>query len=433
MKNIIPKISFHTIGCRLNQYETAVLRNTFGDGRYRIVSSDRPADIAVINTCTVTERSDTDARRLVNRLVRLNPDVRIALVGCQAQLQKDVLRRLPHVRWVIGNREKFALVRIIGEDQGQGARRLVVSVPPIGRPGPFRMPAYGIDPTHTRANLKIQDGCDCFCAYCEVPYARGPVRSREFSDIVREARVLADAGHKEIILSGINVGRYHFKNRTIVDVIKALEDISRIRRIRISSIEPTDILKDVIQYMRAPTKLCRYLHVPVQHGHDAILKKMGRRYSAEDFRETVLSAKERVPDLCIGTDVIAGFPGETDAHFEEMCKFLRGLPMEYFHVFSFSRRKRARAKDFGHQVPAGEIQERSRRLRALGKRKRRTFYERVLGMTVSVLFEQKKQGFWHGLTDNFIHVKVLSDKNLKNRIRRVRLQDVQGEWVIGEL
>jgi threonylcarbamoyladenosine tRNA methylthiotransferase MtaB len=421
-------ISFHTIGCRLNQYETAVLRNSFSAANFKIVPIEKPADITVINTCTVTEHSDTDTRRFVNRLIRLNPRVKIALVGCQAQLQADTLKKFPNVRWVIGNAEKFDLSAIVADES---ITKPYVNVKPIRHQESFQMKTYGIDTEHTRANLKIQDGCDNFCTYCEVPYARGRARSRDFNDIIKEATILADAGHKEIILTGINIGAYQHQQKTLLDVIKALEKIQKLKRIRISSIEPTKVLEELVAYMRQKTKLCRYLHVPFQHGHNDILKLMKRKYDVCQLNAIIAQAFETVPNICIGTDVIVGFPGETDTHFEETYNLLKILPVSYFHVFSFSKRNNAKAKEFPRQVNEAIIQQRSAKLRALSQRKRRLFYERMLGKTVSVLFEQHKRGFWYGLTDNFISVKISSNKNLKNVIRRVQLLSIDGQAVTG--
>lgn len=421
-------ISFHTIGCRLNQYETAVLRNSFAANNFKIVPIEKPADITVVNTCTVTENSDTDTRRFVNRLIRLNPMVKIALVGCQAQLQPDTLKKLPNVRWVIGNAEKFDLSTIVADGR---ITKPYVNVKPIRRQESFQMKTYGIDTEHTRANLKIQDGCDNFCTYCEVPYARGRARSRDFNDIIKEATILADAGHKEIILTGINIGAYQCQQKTLLDVIKALEKIQKLKRIRISSIEPTKVLEELVAYMRQKTKLCRYLHVPFQHGHDDILKLMKRKYTINQLNAVIAQAFETVPDICIGTDVIVGFPGETDTHFEETYNLLKILTVRYFHVFSFSKRTNAKAKEFPGQVNEAIIQQRSAKLRALSQRKRRLFYESMIGKTVSVLFEQQKGEWWHGLTDNFVQVKISSNKNLKNVIRRVQLLSIDSHAVTG--
>lgn len=424
------KISFHTIGCRLNQYESAVLCNSFKQKNYHIVSSKIPADIAVVNTCTVTEKSDADTRRFVNRLIRLNPKVKIALVGCQAQLQHNILKHLPNVQWIVGNLNKLNLEKIIRDVESVKTHVDVSEVRPRDS---FRMPVFGIDRAHTRANLKIQDGCDNFCTYCEVPYARGPARSRDYNDIIEEAKVLAASGHKEIILTGINVGTYQDHRQTLIDVIKKIEEIPMLKRIRLSSIEPTKILNELIDHISCSKKICRHLHIPIQSGHDHILKRMKRHYSVDHLKHTMTTAFETIPEICIGTDIIVGFPGETDNHFQETYNLLRSLPINYFHVFSFSKRDNAKAKNFAAHVPSIIIQKRSAKLRALSQRKRRRFYEQMLGKTVSVLFEQQKKGQWRGLTDNFLQVGVTSEKDLKNKIRRIKLNHISGQVINGKL
>ncbi|MBL8014048.1 MAG: tRNA (N(6)-L-threonylcarbamoyladenosine(37)-C(2))-methylthiotransferase MtaB, partial [Candidatus Omnitrophica bacterium] len=228
-------IAFHTLGCRLNQSETASLENSFEGRGYTVVSHNQESDIAVINTCTVTENGDADTRRLVNRIVRKNPRVRIALVGCQAQVQKEKLTQLPNVRWVVGNQRKMDLADVLAEMPHPATAQVVA--PTIERK-PFVIPIAGVDRSHTRANLKIQDGCDFFCSFCEIPYARGRARSRVFDDILTEGNALAEAGHQEIILTGINIGTYQYQDKNLMDVIRSLEQIEKIKRIRISSIEP---------------------------------------------------------------------------------------------------------------------------------------------------------------------------------------------------
>ena len=423
------RVSFYTLGCRLNQSETSVLKRTFETDGYRLVDFDQPSDIAVINTCTVTEHGDADTHRLVHKVNRLNPKVRIALIGCQAQMQKEKLAKLPNVRWVVGNARKMDLVSILENDDPQNEPQVIT--PAIPREN-FTLPIAGIDHTHTRANLKIQDGCDFFCSFCEIPYARGRARSRKFEDILCEANALVAAGFKELILTGINLGTYQDQNYVFLDCIKALEQIQGLERIRISSIEPTTISMDIIRRMAQSPKLCRHLHIPVQSGNDQILKAMKRKYTFRQFQNFILRVYEDVPHVCLGTDVIVGFPGETDQHFFETKDRLSQLPMHYFHVFSYSQRYLAQSRKFKNVLPTEVIQSRSQMLRELSQRKRLLFYEKLLGTIQKVLFEQKKEGAWMGLTDNYVRVKVLSDKNLANCICEVKLKDLNGSSICGQ-
>lgn len=424
------KICFYTFGCRLNQSETAVIRRTFEAGGYNVVDAGQPADVVVINTCTVTENGDSDTRRLVGRINRANPGARIALVGCQAQVQKNKLTALPGVRWVIGNARKMDFLTILKEAEAPEEPRVIA--PPPARDS-FTVPLAGIDPRHTRANIKIQDGCDSFCSFCEIPYARGRARSRVFEDILMEAAALAAAGHKELVVTGINVGTYRNNNRTIVDVIDALEQVNGLERIRISSIEPATVPFALIRKMAGPAKLCRHLHVPLQSGSDEVLKAMGRGYSVEAFGNFVRKVCETVPQVSIGTDIIVGFPGETEAQFRETVRRLREWPLHYLHVFSYSRRPMATRRKLPAAVSPDIIAGRSRVLRELGARKRKMFYDSLLGTTQRVLFEQEKKGAWTGLTDHYVRVCVRSDRGLANQFHAVRLREISGGHVIGTL
>ncbi len=423
------KISFYTLGCRLNQSETASIQNSFEAGGYTVVDFEQPSDIVVINTCTVTEGGDADTRKLVNKVNRLNPGARIALVGCQAQVQKEKLAALPNVRWIVGNQRKMDLVAVFNEYPEPQTAEVVA--PTIERE-PFTIAVASIDHVHTRANIKIQDGCDFFCSFCEIPYARGRARSRVFDDILLEARALVAAGHKELILTGINIGTYTNDDHGLMDVIQRLDTIEGLSRIRISSIEPTTIPMGMFAYMGEGHKLCRYLHIPLQAGHDDILTEMKRKYTTKEFSDFIWAAYHKVPSICIGTDVIVGFPGETDSHFDATADLLRELPIHYFHVFSYSPRYMAKSRTLDN-IPADVINKRSQVLRDLSQRKRRMFHESLLGTTQEVLFEEHKNGLWSGLTDHYVRVKIKASEDLTNKISQVRLKSVEGQNVYGEL
>ncbi len=424
------KVAFYTFGCRLNQAETAIMQQGFASQRYRVVDYRDKPDVVVVNTCTVTENGDADTRRLVNRLRRINPEVKIALVGCQAQVQKEQLLSLPNVHWVVGNARKMEIEHILSRENE--TPQLIT--PTIGRES-FTIPFTGFDERHKRANLKIQDGCDFFCSFCEIPYARGRARSREFEDILKEARELSAAGHHELVLTGINIGTYGYKDVTLVDVISALEKLPDLWRIRISSIEPTTIAGEIVERMAQKSKLCRYLHIPLQSGSDAVLRAMNRNYTAAEFDEFIRTAARSVPEICLGTDVIVGFPGETEADFEETYRLLLDLPLAYFHVFSYSAREHARTARMPERepIPREIISERSKRLRELSLRKRQVYYRKFLGKTERVLFEQQKDGSWNGLTDTYIRVKVASDADLSNRLLPVALEGIDGQAMLGRL
>jgi len=423
------RIAFYTFGCRLNQAETAIIQQTFEQQQYQVVDYRNSADVVVVNTCTVTENGDADTRKLVNKINRINPDAKIALIGCQAQVQREKLFELPGVQWVVGNAHKMELEKIF-ENGGIDTPQLIT--PPISKES-FTIPVAGIDKQHTRANLKIQDGCDFFCSFCEIPYARGRARSRQFDDLILEAGTLAKAGHHELVITGINVGTYRNQDKYVVDILSALEDINGLWRVRISSIEPTTIPVEILSKMQNSKQLCRYLHIPLQSGSDFILEKMKRNYTVLEFSAFLSEAVRMVKGICLGTDVIVGFPGETNDRFMETYQLLLQLPLAYLHVFSYSDRDHARSSKYSGKVSPDMIRERSQRLRELSVRKRRFFMESFIGKTEMVLFEQKKNGLWSGLTDNYIRVKVKSELNLENQLLPVRIEKVEHQSVAGML
>jgi len=423
------KVSFYTIGCRLNQAETAILQQSFAQTGHEVVDFKQPADVVIVNTCTVTARGDADTRKIVNRICKDNPSARIALVGCQAQTQKERLLELPNVQWVVGNAVKMDLHLLLTESLNAEPQ---VMVPDIRRQA-FTIPAAGIDRKHTRANLKIQDGCDFFCTFCEIPYARGRARSRVFDDILAEARILADAGHKEVVLTGINIGTFKYENKRLLNVIEALEKIDGIERIRISSIEGKTISDELLHHMANSKKLCRHLHISLQSGSNTILKAMKRRYTVEAFSEFLNKAEEQVPNICLGTDVLVGFPGETDELFEETMQNVKNMPLAYFHVFSYSDRENNRSRHFADKVDKHSKDERSTKLRELGARHHRLYLEKQIGNMEKVLFETRKDDGWTGLTDTYVRVRVAADADLKNTMRHVRLESISGQQMIGTL
>ncbi|MBF0122578.1 MAG: tRNA (N(6)-L-threonylcarbamoyladenosine(37)-C(2))-methylthiotransferase MtaB [Candidatus Omnitrophica bacterium] len=425
-----PTVSFFTLGCRLNQSETAVLEGLFRDKGFCVVDFKDRADIFVVNSCTVTSAGDAAARYAMKKAIALHSQVRIAIIGCQAQVQRERLLALPNVQWVIGTARKMRLADILWNDISSREKKILV--PYISR-NAFTMPLTLGRGRRTRANLKVQDGCDNFCAYCEIPYARGRSRSRKFSNVIAEAHALAHVGHQEIVLTGVNIGDYKDDTKCLMDVVKGLEMIKGIVRIRISSIESTKIPRKLVRFMNRPHKLCRFLHVPVQSGCDKLLKRMGRTYATAEFSSMVRSLVKKVPGIMIGTDVIVGFPGETPEDFEETVRFLTKTDVHYIHVFSYSHRYRARSRRFEGEVPASVISSRSRVLRRLSAQKRGAFLGSLLGRRERALFEHKKNEYWIGHLDNYVTIKIKSDHNLKNVFADVILEKVDGEVVLASL
>jgi len=418
-----------TQGCRLNQSETAVIERQFNTDEFIITDDADTADVVVVNTCTVTENGDADTRKLVRQLATKNKAVKVALIGCQAQILKEALLDLPNVTWVVGNAEKFNLAAIVGD---ASATEPQVIVPKIERDS-FTVNEVAIDRKHTRANLKIQDGCDFFCAFCVIPFARGPARSRQFNDILDEAQLLVAAGYQEVVITGVNIGTYFDSGKTFLDVIDALDGIEGLKRIRISSIEPTTIPDDLLDRMADPhSKVCRHLHIPLQAGTDPILKAMNRKYTLAEFDAFITKARHHVPGICIGTDVIVGFPGETNDLFEAAEAYIRDAEIDYVHVFSYSERRFARSKRMEGQVSAADKAKRSAALRSVSSRKKRLFLNSLSHHPIEVLSETQKYGYWTGLTDNYARI-YFEGPSAKNQFHFVIPQEIYRDGLLSSM
>ncbi len=428
-------VAFYTVGCRLNQSETAVLADRLTGMGYQKVAYGEPTDVLVLNTCTVTENAEADCRRVIRQTLRRSPHVFVAVTGCYAQTGVTILQNIPGVDLVLGNQYKMLLPDYVEELSRVHTR----STPLIRHSGAidkddFVQDGVGAYAT-TRANVKIQDGCNFMCAFCLIPFARGRERSRVIEDAIREAEQLVERGHRELVLTGVNIGRFANGATGLLDLIRRLETIPGLARIRISSIEPTTIPDALLEYMGTSRKLCRFLHVPLQSGDDAMLSVMNRRYSVREYVAWVERAVRRIPDLCVGTDVLVGFPGETDRQFSETCRVIRNLPMAYAHVFSYSARPGTRAVRLGHPVPPSTIKARNRSLTQLSRTKRLQFYRRFLDQDHLVLFESTGRDgrLWTGVTDNFIRVGVAHAGSLANQIRSVRLTGATERLALGQL
>ncbi len=428
----MPSVSLHTLGCRLNQAETAIIAENLKKQGYKIVPYGQPSDLTVINTCTVTEQADSKCRQAVRQSIRKNPDTFVAVVGCYAQMAVDVIKNIDGVDLIIGNEHKLKLYDYLN-GLNKNSQPLIVHSSKISREA-FTIESVGLYDTHTRANLKIQDGCNFVCSFCIVAAARGPARSRKFKDIIIEAHKLVDMGFKEIVLTGVNIGTYSYEGKYFLDILAEMEKIDGLQRIRISSIEPTTVDKNLIDFMAGSSKICRHLHIPLQSGDNEILKAMRRKHTAAEFSDIINYAVEKIENIGIGTDVMVGFPGEGHDKFVITKKLLADLPITYFHVFSYSDRKGTAAYNYKPKVQRHEKKLRNKIMIELGKRKKRAFYEDSIGARIDVLFEEADEnGFWSGFSDNYMRVKVKSEQPLKNSIRTVRLVSIEGEELLGEL
>ena len=427
-KSTKARVAFYTLGCKLNFSETATISRDFKTDRFEQVAFDSPAEVYVINTCSVTENADRKFKGLVKKALRQNPDAFIAAIGCYAQLQPQELAEVSGVDLVLGATEKFKLIDYLGDltKKPSGA----VHSCEIGAANYYES-SFSLD-DRTRAFLKVQDGCDYKCTYCTIPRARGISRSDSLENIIKQALLITEKGIKEIVLTGVNIGDYgkgEFGNKkhehTFLDLITALDQIEALKRIRISSIEPNLLSDKVIDFVANSRAFVPHFHIPLQSGSDKILRKMKRRYLSGLYRDRVAQIKSLMPNACIGGDVIVGFPGETDEAFLETYNFIAGLDISYLHVFSYSERPNTEAITMGDVVPLAVRNKRSKMLRGLSAKKRRSFYEAQLGEKVNVLFEhENKKGYITGFSENYIKVRAPWDPHLANRIENLLLQEI---------
>lgn len=428
------KVAFYTLGCKLNFAETSTIARSFQEDGYIRVDFDDPADIYVINTCSVTENADKQFKQIVRKALKTNPKAFLAAVGCYAQLKPEELASVDGVDLVLGAKEKFNITQYI-DDLTKNNEGIVHSCE-ISETD-FYVGSYSIG-DRTRAFLKVQDGCDYKCTYCTIPMARGISRSDTIENILSNAKKISDKGIKEIVLTGVNIGDYgkgEFGNKkhehTFLELVQALDKVEGIERLRISSIEPNLIKDETIDFIAQSKSFVPHFHIPLQSGSNEILKKMKRRYLRELYVSRVAKIREVMPDACIGVDVIVGFPGETDEHFLETYHFLNELDISYLHVFTYSERDNTEAVLMDGVVPDAVRAKRSKMLRGLSAKKRNAFYESQLGKEKTVLFESdNKQGYIHGFTENYVKVKAPWDPALVNTLHKVKLTKIDVDGMV---
>ena len=428
------KVAFYTLGCKLNFAETSTIARSFEEDGYIRVDFDDPADIYVINTCSVTENADKQCKQIVRKALKTNPKAFLAAVGCYAQLKPEELASVDGVDLVLGAKEKFNITQYI-DDLTKNNEGVVHSCE-IAETD-FYVGSYSIG-DRTRAFLKVQDGCDYKCTYCTIPMARGISRSDTIENILSNAKKISDKGIKEIVLTGVNIGDYgkgEFGNKkhehTFLELVQALDKVEGIERLRISSIEPNLIKDETIDFIAQSNSFVPHFHIPLQSGSNEILKKMKRRYLRELYVSRVAKIREVMPDACIGVDVIVGFPGETDELFLETYYFLNDLDISYLHVFTYSERDNTEAVLMDGVVPDEVRAKRSKMLRGLSAKKRNAFYESQLGKEKTVLFESdNKQGYIHGFTENYVKVKAPWDPALVNTLHKVKLTKIDVDGMV---
>ena len=419
------KVAFYTLGCKLNFSETSTIARDFQSEGFERVDFEETADIYVINTCSVTDNADKQFKQIVKKAMKLNDKAFVAAVGCYAQLKPEELAAVDGVDLVLGATEKFKITDYI-TDLSKNDRGEVHSCEI--EEADFYVGSYSIG-DRTRAFLKVQDGCDYKCTYCTIPLARGISRSDALESVLKNAQEISEQGIKEIVLTGVNIGDYgkgEFGNKkhehTFLDLVKALDEVVGIERLRISSIEPNLLKNETINFVANSRTFVPHFHIPLQSGSNEILKKMKRRYLREVYTDRVANIRRVMPHACIGVDVIVGFPGESDEHFLETYHFLNELDISYLHVFTYSERDNTEAAEMDGVVPANVRSKRSKMLRGLSVKKRRAFYESQIGSNRTVLFEsENKEGYIHGFTENYVKIKTPWDPALVNTLQNVQL------------
>ena len=428
------KVAFHTLGCKLNFSETSTIARDFSNNGYEQVDFKDYADVYVINTCSVTQNADKECKYWVKQALKSNPDAFTVIVGCYAQLQPEEIAEIQGVDLVLGATEKFKITDYLSDLTKNDFAEVHSCA--IDEADIYES-AYSIG-DRTRAFLKVQDGCDYKCTYCTIPLARGISRSDSLENVVANAREIAEQGIKEIVLTGVNIGDYgkgEFGNKkhesTFLELIQALDQVEGIDRFRISSIEPNLLKDEIIEFVARSEKFVPHFHIPLQSGSNEMLGKMRRRYRRELYAERVAKIKSFMPHCAIGVDVICGFPGETEEHFQETYDFIKDLDISYLHVFTFSQRPNTPAYDMANQIPYSIRKKRSKMLRVLSAKKRRAFYESQLNNELEVLFEGNfKDGYITGYTENYVKVKELWDPALINVKQKIILREIDTDGLM---
>jgi len=429
------RIAITTLGCKINQYDSAVIQRRL-EGKHSFVPFEKEADCYVINTCTVTDRADWEARQLVRRAKRLNPAARVLVTGCYAQVNPEEVAGVAGVDYVVGLNRLDDLLRFVEAPWSDSAQ---VAVSDVKRERGVPVLGTRALPGHTRAFLKIQEGCNYTCTYCIIPTARGLSRSVAPREVIEQVRQLAEAGYKEIVLTGIHLGGYGQDLTPKMDLTALIEmivDSRWIPRLRLSSLDPREVPDRLLDLIAASPIVCPHLHICAQAGDDEILKQMRRNYDTGYYRDLILRVRERLPDASLGSDIIVGFPGESDAQFENSLTFFDSVPVTYFHVFPYSSRRGTVAASLPGVVPGAVKKARARRMRELGARKKSDFCSRFVGRNMDVLVEEKTDkatGLHRGFSRNYLPVAVAGEGVLSNRELKVRIDGLRNGWLTGRL
>lgn len=431
------KVAFSTLGCRVNTYESEAMAEKFVREGYEIVDFSEKADVYVINTCSVTNMGDKKSRQIIGKARRLNEEAVIAAVGCYSQIAPNEVSNIEGVDVVLGTRNKGDIVYYVNKARDEQKQQIQVGE--VLKNKEFEDLSIEEYQDKTRAFLKIQDGCNRFCAYCLIPYTRGAVCSKDFNKVIEEVKSLASHGFKEIILSGIHTASYGVDlegNVSVIDILEAIEEIDGIERVGIGSIDPTFFTEDVVKRIVSLKKLCPQFHLSLQSGCDETLKRMNRRYTSKEYEDIVNLLRDKIENVSITTDVIVGFPGETDEEFNETFEFLKRVKLTKTHIFKYSQRTGTKAYSMENQIDGTVKDKRSKILIELNKVNEENFTKSYIGKTLDVLFEEeysKEQGYYVGYTKNYIRVIAKANCNISGKILNVKIDDVQGEIAKGTL
>ena len=430
------KIAFATLGCKVNQNDASCLAAELSNLGHRIVPFRQSADVFIIHTCTVTQKTDFQSRQLIRRAAARNPDGRIVVTGCYAQVSPETLAEIPGVDFIVGIGERGRIPGMVSA-AGKCEKPRVFSAP-LATPRLFEEAPLPLSPQRTRAYLKVQDGCDSFCSYCIVPFARGRNRSLPLDRVLTRARELSEKGFKEVILTGIHLGAYGedlSPRASLLELLRALENVPLDFRLRLSSIEPAEFTPELVDFLAASHIICPHLHIPLQSGSDGVLRRMNRDYTRAFYQDLVTGLTRSIPGLAVGADVIGGFPGEDQTAFQESLSLIEALPLAYLHVFPYSGRKGTPAADFPGQVPSRTVRDRCEALRDLGREKRRQFYRSFLGEKMRVLVESRRDresGMLRGYSQNYIPVVFTGKDEWMNQVVEVEVTGTGEDKVFGK-
>jgi threonylcarbamoyladenosine tRNA methylthiotransferase MtaB len=434
------KFRITTLGCKVNQYETDAMAQQLKDSDWVPASSEDKADLCIINTCTVTQKASMQSRQAVRQAIRSNPEARIVVTGCYAQTEPDEILKIDGVHTVIGHGDKHKIPEIVRSSPMENHRRPTLLRRNISSECDFKQVPVTVFGERTRPFLKIQDGCNTFCTYCIVPYARGRSRSMAPEKVLEHISHLKHAGYHEIVLTGVHLGAYGLDlspKYHLAELLSRIYESNPIHRVRLSSIEPHELTKDILTLVAETDAFCNHLHIPLQSGDDFILKKMHRPYTRSLLRDLIVKTNSLIPDAAIGVDVLIGFPGETEKAFENTYSLIEELPVTYLHVFPFSVRKGTPAGKYPQQVDSKTIKARCEKMRTLGNQKKQAFYKKFIGKKVKILIESKRDestGLLKGITSNYIPVRVNGGDNWVNTIVPVRIDRVdKNQTVFGTL